>query len=100
MTRAATGTNVALDPDHGGDVRLPVGVGQPACEIEDGNGATFVAVAALVVAAGRPERGRGRGDDLDMLVQGRLIALHLDDQGEVGRCCDLKSFFGSAGHRA
>jgi hypothetical protein len=41
---------VALNPDDGGDMRVPVGVGQLVCGIEDGDGAAFVAVAALVVA--------------------------------------------------
>jgi len=41
---------VALNSDDGGDVWMPVGVGQLVCRIEDGDGATFVAVAALVVA--------------------------------------------------
>jgi len=44
------GVDVALNPDDGGDMRVPVGVGQLVCGIEDGDGAAFVAVAALVVA--------------------------------------------------
>jgi len=39
--------DVAIDPDDGGDMRVPVGVGQLVCGIEDGDGATFVAIAAL-----------------------------------------------------
>jgi len=41
---------VALNPDDGGDMRIPVGFDQLVCGIEDGDGAAFVAVAALVVA--------------------------------------------------
>jgi len=41
---------VALNPDDGGDVWMPVGVGKLVCGIEDDDGAAFVAVAALVVA--------------------------------------------------
>jgi len=52
------GVDEALDPDDGGDVGMPVGVGQPVRGIEDGDGAAFVAVAALVVAACGPERRR------------------------------------------
>ncbi len=87
------GVDVALNPDDGGDMRMPVGVGQLVCGIEDGDGATFVAVAALVVAVGGPEWCRRRGDVLDLLVQGRLVVLDANDQGDVGCCCDLEMFF-------
>jgi len=63
---------------------MPIGVGQHAIGIEDGDGAAFVAVAALVVAAGRPERRRGGRKLLDFLVQGRLVVLDADDQGDTG----------------
>jgi hypothetical protein len=53
------GVDVAFDPDDGGDVRMPVGVGQTVGGIEDGDGAAFIAVAALVVAVDRPERRCG-----------------------------------------
>ena len=78
------GVDVALYPDDGGDVQMPVGVGQFVCGLEDGDGAAFVAVAALVVAVGGPERRRGGGDFLDPLVQGRLVVLDADDQGDAG----------------
>ena len=87
------GVDVALDPDDGGHVRMPVGVGQTVGGIEDGDGATFVAAAAFVVAVGRPERRRGGRDLLGFLVQGRLVVLDPDDQGDVGCCCDLEMFF-------
>jgi len=74
------------------DVWMPVGVGQHAIGIEDGDGAAFVAVAALVVAMSRPERCRGGRDLLDPLVQGRLVVLDADDQSDVGRCCDDEMF--------
>ena len=92
--------DVALDPDDGGDMRVPVGAGQLACGIEDGDGAAFVAVPAFVVAVGRPERCRRREDVLDPLVQNRLVVLDADDQGDVGICCDREMFFGSAARRA
>jgi hypothetical protein len=38
---------------------MPVGVGQTVGGIEDGDGAAFIAVAALVVAVDRPERRCG-----------------------------------------
>ncbi len=85
---------------HAPRSRMPVGVGQLACGIKDGDGAAFVAVAALVVAVGRPERCRGGRDLLDLLVQGRLVVLDPDDQGYVGFCCDGEIFFGNAARRA
>jgi len=41
---------VALNSDDGGDMRVPVGFDQLVCGIENGDGAAFVAIAALVVA--------------------------------------------------
>ncbi len=73
------GVDVPFNPDDGSDMGVPVGVGQLVCGIKDGDGAAFVAVAALVVAAGRPERRRDCSDFLDPLVQGRLVVLDLDD---------------------
>ncbi len=95
-----SGVNVALDPDDGGDVRLPIGVGQRAGGIEKGDGAAFVAVAAFVVAVGGPERRRGGRDLLDPLVQGRLVVFDADDQGDAGLCGGIERFFGSAAHQA
>ena len=87
------GVDGSLDLDDGGDVRMPVGIGQRVGRIEDRDGAALVAVAALVVAVGRPERRSGCGDLLDLLVQGRLVVLDPDDQRDVGCCRDLKVFF-------
>jgi hypothetical protein len=87
------GEDIALDTDDGGDVGMPVGVGQFAGRIEDGDGAAFVAVAALVAAVGRPDWLRGGGDFLDLLVQGRLVVLDLNDQGDVGFRRELEMFF-------
>ena len=74
-------------------MRMPFGVGQLVGGIEDGDGATFVAVATLVVGVGGPERCRSGRDLLDLLVQGRLVVLDADDQGDVGRCCGFEVFF-------
>jgi len=87
------GIDVAFNTDDSGDMWIPVGVGQLVGGIEDGDGAAFVAVAALVVAVDRPERRRGRRDLLDPLAQGGLVVLDPDDQGDVGFCCDGKMFF-------
>ena len=87
------GEDIALDTDDGGDVGMRVGVGQFAGGIEDGDGAAFVAVAALVAAVGRPDWLRGGGDFLDLLVQGRVVVLDLNDQGDVGFRRELEMFF-------
>jgi hypothetical protein len=60
--------------------------------VEDGHGAALVAVAARVAAVGRAERRRGGRDLLDPLVQGRLVVLDPDDQGDAGCCGDLEMF--------
>jgi hypothetical protein len=44
--------DIALDPDDGGDVEVPVGVGQFVGGIEDADGAGFVTVATFVAAMG------------------------------------------------
>ena len=46
------GEDIALDPDDGGDVGVPVGVGEFVGGIKDADGAGFVAVATLVAALG------------------------------------------------
>ncbi len=46
---------LGLNTDDGGDMRTPVSFGQRVSGIEDEDGATFVSVAALVVAVDKPE---------------------------------------------
>ncbi len=72
---------------------VPVGAGKPVGGMEDRNGAGFVTVAAGIVTMGSPARGCGGADCLDLSVQGRLIVLDLDDQGNAGFCGDLEMFF-------
>jgi hypothetical protein len=72
---------------------MPLGVGQLVGRIKDGDDARLVAVAAFVVTFVEPERRRCLRDRLDLLMQGRLVVLDLDDQ--AGICCrgDRKVFF-------
>lgn len=79
---------------------VPVGIGQCVGRIEYADGAAFVAVAAVVTAAGRAEWRRSIREILDPLVQARLVILDLNDQREIGFCRDLECFFDSAAHRA
>ena len=74
-------------------MRLPIAVGQFAGGVEGGDAARLVAVAPLVVGAVGPERRGGGGDLLDLLEQGGLVVLDLDDQGNVGLRGDLEMFF-------
>jgi hypothetical protein len=84
---------VTLDTNDGGDVGVPVSVGQCVGGIEYADGAAFVAVAAVVTAAGGAERRRGIREILDPLVQARLVVLDLNDERYVGFCRDLEMFF-------
>jgi hypothetical protein len=90
---AVAGVDITLDADDGSDVGMPVGAGEFVGGIEDGDEARLVAVAALVVAARRTERSGDRADLLGLLVQGRLVVLDLDDQGDVGVAGDVEQFF-------
>jgi hypothetical protein len=72
---------------------FPVGVVEFAGGIEDADGAAFVAPAPLVAIVAGTERVGGGGDLGDRLEQGRLVALNLNNQGDVGLCGDLEVFF-------
>ena len=89
----AAGVDNTLDTDDGGNERFPVAIIEFASRIEDGDGAAFVAATRLVVTMVRAERFRGGGNLCYRLVQGRLVALDLDDQGDVGFLGDLEMFF-------
>jgi hypothetical protein len=89
----AAGVDDTLDTEDGLDMIFPVGVVEFAGGIEGGDGAALVATAPLVMAMAGTQR-LGRGGDLgDRLEQGRLVALDLDDQGDVGLPGDLEVFF-------
>jgi hypothetical protein len=90
---SVAGVDNAFDADDGLGVDLPVVIVEFARGIEDADGAAFVAVAALVTAVVRAERRRGGGELRDVLVQGRLVALDLDDQVDAGLLGDVKGFF-------
>ena len=74
-------------------MEMPVGLGQFVGGIENGDSAALVAVAALIVAVGGPERHSGDGDVLDLLEKGRLVVFDLDDQGDVGFGGNFEMFF-------
>lgn len=88
-----TGVDDTLDTDDGGNQGFPVAIIEFATGIEDGDGAAFVTTTRLVVTMVRAEWFRGGGNLRDRLLQGRLVALDLDDQGDVGFRGDLKMFF-------
>lgn len=72
---------------------LPVIVAEFGRRVEDGDGAAFVATAPLVVAVAGAERFGDGGDLGDRLKKGRLVALYLNNQGDVGLLGDLEMFF-------
>jgi hypothetical protein len=90
---AVAGEDISLDADDGRDVGMPVGVVEFVLGIEDRDGAGFAAVACVVAALGRAERGGGDGDFRDFLMQSRLVILELDDQGDSDLRGDLEMFF-------
>jgi hypothetical protein len=90
---AVAGVDITLDADDGSDVGMPVSASEFLGGIEDGDDTALVAVAALVVASGGAGRSGGRADLPGLLVQGRLVVLDLDDQGDVGVAGDLEQFF-------
>src|SRR5208283_5359194 len=87
--RGAAGVDDTLDTDDGGNQGLPVAIIECASGIKDDDGAAFVTATRRVVAMVRAERFRGGGNLRDYLVQGRLVALDVDDQGDVGFLSDL-----------
>src|SRR5271166_2785917 len=89
----AAAVDDTLDTDDGGNMRFPVAIIEFASGIEDGDGAAFVTAARVVVTMVRAERFRGGGNLRDYLVQGRLVALNLDEQGAVGFLGNLECLF-------
>ena len=95
----AAGVDNTLDTDDRGDKGFPVAIIEFASGIEDSDGAAFVTATGLVVTMVRAERFGGGGNLRDHLEQGRLVALHLDEQGAVGFLGNLECFFDSVSHR-
>ena len=72
---------------------LPSGVGEAIVRIEDGDGATLVAIARPIVAGGGGEWRGGGGDGLAVPEEVALVVLDLDDQRDVGFGRDFEEFF-------
>ena len=80
----AAGEDVTLDADDGADEGRPVGVGEGAGGVEDGDAALLLPITSAIAAAGMRER-RGVGAEvLCLLVQGWLVVLELYDQVDLG----------------
>src|SRR5271166_5698155 len=75
----AAGKDPALELNHRLDVRTPLGIGQLVGRVEDGGDARLIAIAAFIVAFVASQGGRGLRNRLDLLKQGRLVVLDLDD---------------------
>jgi len=89
----AAGVDDAIDTEDGTDMNFPVVVTEFARGVEDDDSAAFVATARLVMAVAGAERFRDGGDVGDCLEKGRLVALYLNNQGDVGLLGDLEVFF-------
>lgn len=87
------GKHPALELDNRLDMRPPLGAGQLVGRVEHAGDARLIAVAAFVVAFVVSVRRRGLRDCLDLLMQGRLVVLDLDDQAGICLRGDLKVFF-------
>ena len=72
---------------------FPIAVGEGVEGIEDRDGSAFVAGARVIGALDAVELSGAGGDGVELLQQGGLIVLDLDDQGAVGRGRDLEGFF-------
>jgi hypothetical protein len=92
--------NDALDRDDGGYKRLPFRSGDSARGIEHGDGAGFVTIPLFPVdgLSGGKRFGRA-ANSFDLLKQGWLIVLELDDQVGVRDFSGFECFFGNAWRR-
>jgi hypothetical protein len=87
------GVDETLDPDDGPDMGFPVAPVEFLAWIEDGDGSALEAAAPLVILVVGTDRRRC-GDDLtNGLFEGWLVALDLDDQGDVGFPGGIEMFF-------
>ena len=84
----------SLDPDDGGDIRLPFRFSDDGLGFEHGDGSGFVAVTPILVDApfARQRLGR-RADGFDLAVEGRLIVLELNNQMGASGGGGLEGFF-------
>jgi len=88
----AAGEDIALDADHGAGQGRPVGIGESAGGIEDGDAALFLSIASAITAGGRRERGGAGAEVLGLLMQGGLVVLELYDQIGSGLGGEVEGF--------
>jgi hypothetical protein len=87
------GVDETLDANNGSDMGFPVAPIEVFTRIEDRDGSAFKAAASLVILMVGADRRRCGGDLPNGLFEGWLVALDLDDQGDVGLLRDLEMFF-------
>ena len=85
--------DVTFDLDDGLDEMFPVGTGESVAWFENGDDATFDAIAPIVEAGVGIERSGGRADILRLREQSGLVFLDLDDQGDVYGAGGFEEFF-------
>jgi hypothetical protein len=97
----AAGEDVTLDAEDGADEGGPLGVGEGAGGIEDGDAALLLPIAPAIAAADVRERCGAGAEVLRLLMQGWLIVLELYDQRSIWASAPASNvLFGNAGHRA
>jgi len=90
----------ALDPDDCRHMWLPFRSSDRRLGFEHGDGPGFVAIAPVLVDTLFARQGLGgRADGLDLVAQGRLIVLELNNQMGIGGGCGFKGFFARAWRR-
>ena len=80
----AAGEDVTLDADNGADEGGPLGVGEGAGGIEDGDTALLLPVTPAIAAADMGVRCGAGTEILRLLMQGWLVVLELYDQVDPG----------------
>ena len=86
--------DVALDPDDGDDMRLPLRFSDGGLCFEYRDGAGFVAVTPVLVDTFFDrQRFGGCADGFDPGIEGWLIVLDLNNQMGVCGCGGLERFF-------
>ena len=84
----------ALNLNDGGDIGLPFRPDDGGRRIKHGNGSGFMAIALFLIDGPNTRKRHGRvASGLDLLTQGRLVVLELNDQMRVRRGRGFEGFF-------
>lgn len=98
--RGRADQGAAANAHEGCDEGSPFGVAQRVGWVEDLDVTVFLPVAGAVAAMVAREGLRRCGEGFEVMLQGRLVLLDLNDQVIAGRLGDLEGFFDSAWRRS